>query len=116
MSFYLLKIIVTTGLIVIISEIAKRSSLIGAVLASIPLVSVLAMLWLYIETKDVEKISSLSINIFWLVLPSLTLFITLPLMLQQGYNFYLSLSFSICLTALCYLLLVVMLNHFGVKL
>lgn len=116
MSFYLLKIIVTTGLIVIISEIAKRSSLIGAVLASIPLVSVLAMLWLYIETKDVEKISSLSINIFWLVLPSLTLFITLPLMLQQGYNFYLSLSISVCLTALCYLLLVVMLNHFGVKL
>ena len=53
MSFYLLKIIVTTGLIVIISEIAKRSSLIGAILASIPLVSVLAMLWLYVETRDV---------------------------------------------------------------
>ncbi len=92
MSFYLIKIIVTTGLIVIISEIAKRSSLMGAILASIPLVSVLAMLWLYIDTKDVAKISSLSINIFWLVLPSLTLFISLPVLLKQGLNFYLSLA------------------------
>lgn len=116
MSFYLIKIVVTTGLIVIISEIAKRSSLIGAILASIPLVSVLAMLWLYIDTKDVAKVSSLSNNIFWLVLPSLTLFIALPVMLKQGLNFYLSLSLSVGLTVLCYLLLIVLLNHFGVKL
>jgi len=116
MSFYLIKIIVTTGLIVIISEIAKRSSLAGAILASIPIVSVLAMLWLYIETKDVSKISSLSTSIFWLVLPSLTLFISLPLMLKQGINFSLSMSLSIALMATCYLFLVVILNHLGVKL
>lgn len=116
MSFYLIKIVVTTGLVVIISEIAKRSSLLGGILASIPLVSVLAMLWLYIDTRDVAKVSSLSVNIFWLVLPSLTLFIALPVMLKQGLNFYLSLSLSVCLTALCYLLLIVLLNHFGVKL
>ena len=116
MSFYLIKIVVTTGLVVIISEIAKRSSLVGGILASIPLVSVLAMLWLYIDTKDVAKVSSLSNNIFWLVLPSLTLFIALPIMLKQGLNFYLSLSLSVGLTALCYMLLIVLLNHFGVKL
>jgi len=116
MSFYLIKIVVTTGLVVIISEIAKRSSLVGGIFASIPLVSVLAMLWLYIDTKDVAKVSSLSVNIFWLVLPSLTLFIALPVMLKQGLNFYLSLSLSVGLTALCYLLLIVLLNHFGVKL
>lgn len=116
MSFYLIKIIVTTGLIVIISEIAKRSSLIGAILASIPLVSVLAMLWLYIETKDVAKVSNLSVSIFWLVLPSLTLFVSLAVMLKQGLNFYLSMSLSVALTTICYLLLVVILNHFGVKL
>ena len=52
MTYYLVKIAVTTGLIVIISEVAKRSSLVGAILASIPLVSVLAMIWLYIDTKD----------------------------------------------------------------
>ena len=116
MSFYLIKIIVTTGLIVIISEIAKRSSLAGAILASIPIVSVLAMLWLYIETKDVSKISSLSTSIFWLVLPSLTLFISLPLLLKLGINFSLSMSLSIALMATCYLFLVVILNHLGVNL
>ncbi|MBE0576525.1 MAG: DUF3147 family protein [Desulfuromonadales bacterium] len=116
MSFYLVKIVVTTGLIVIISEIAKRSSVVGAILASIPLVSVLAMLWLYIDTKDVAKVSSLSINIFWLVLPSLVLFIALPVMLKQGLNFYLSLSLSVGLTALCYFLLLFIVNYFGVKL
>lgn len=90
--------------------------MVGAILASIPLVSVLAMLWLYIDTKDVAKVSSLSINIFWLVLPSLVLFIALPVMLKQGLNFYLSLSLSVGLTALCYFLLLFIVNYFGVKL
>jgi len=55
--YYLTKIAITTLLIVVISEIAKRSSFFGALLASIPLVSVLAMLWLYIDTKDAMKVS-----------------------------------------------------------
>ena len=70
MGYYLVKIALTTVLIVAISEIAKRSSLIGAILASVPLVSVLAMLWLYIETRDVGKVSTLATSVFWLVLPS----------------------------------------------
>lgn len=116
MSFHLLKIVVTTTLVVVISEVAKRSSIVGAILASIPLVSVLAMLWLYIDTRDVAKVSALSVSIFWLVLPSLILFISLPLMLKQGLNFYLGLGLSVGLTALCYWLLVLLLTHFGVKL
>ncbi len=116
MAYYLVKIVITTILIVAISEIAKRSTLIGAILASIPLVSVLAMTWLYVDTKDVEKVSALSISVFWLVLPSLALFVTLPLLLKSGFNFYLSISISIVVTAGCYFLMVTVLNHFGVKL
>jgi hypothetical protein len=116
MTYYIFKVAVTTGLIVGISEVAKRSSLVGAILASIPLVSVLAMLWLYIDTKDAAKVSALSSSIFWLVLPSLTLFITLPAMLRHGMNFYLSMTLSIGATALCYLVLVLVLNSTGVKL
>ncbi len=78
MAYYLTKLAITAVLIVLISEISRRSSLIGAILASIPLVSVLAMVWLYVDTKDVEKISALATGIFWLVIPSLALFITLP--------------------------------------
>jgi hypothetical protein len=101
---------------VIISEIAKRSTLVGAILASIPLVSVLAMVWLYIDTKDIDKISNLATSVFWLVLPSLALFVSLPLLLKQGINFYISLGISIVITVGCYFLMISVLNHYGVKL
>ena len=84
MGYYLTKIAVTTVLIVLISEIARRSSLIGAILASIPLISVIAMVWLYIDTKDVTRITALSQSIFWLVLPSLALFVSLPLLIKRA--------------------------------
>ncbi|MDT7040788.1 DUF3147 family protein [Candidatus Nitronereus thalassa] len=116
MSYYIIKLIITTLLIVLISEISKRSSFIGAILASAPLVSVLAMMWLYIDTRDALKITALSNSIFWLVLASLPLFLVLPLLLKAGVNFYLSMAMSISLTVLCYWLMVTVLDHFGVKL
>ncbi len=116
MAYYLVKIAVTTVLIVAISEIAKRSSFVGAILASIPLVSVLAILWLYIDTKDVAKVSALASSVFWLVLPSLALFLTLPILLKQGLNFYLSIGVSVGVTVGCYFLMVSVLSYYGVKL
>ena len=116
MTYYLVKIVITTILIVAISEIAKRSTFVGAILASVPLVSVLAIIWLYIDTKDVTRISNLSTSVFWLVIPSLTLFLALPLLLKQGLNFYLSISISIGLTVACYWIMVSALTHFGVEL
>ena len=116
MIYYLVKIITTTALVVVISEIAKRSSFAGAVLASIPLISVFAMIWLYIDTKDVSKVSELSSSVFWLVIPSLALFISLPILLKQGVNFYLSMSISIIITIIFYWLMMTILEYFGVKL
>lgn len=114
--YYVLKIVITTLLIVAISEVSKRSSLIGAVLASVPLVSVMAMLWLYVDTKDIGKISALSTSVFWFVLPSLVLFVLLPVLLKFGWGFYLSLSVSIAATILSYFAMASALNYFGVKL
>lgn len=116
MTYYLVKVAVTTLLIVLISEIAKRSTLAGAILASVPLISVLAIIWLYVDTKDVTKVTDLATSVFWLVLPSLALFVTLPLLLKQGMNFYPSISISIGLTIGCYFLMVSILNHYGIKL
>ena len=116
MVYYIVKIVITTASIVLISEIAKRSSFVGALLASIPLISVLAMLWLYVDTKDVTKVSALATGVFWLVIPSLALFLSLPLLLKAGVNFYLSMSISIGLTILCYWLMVTILGYVGVKL
>lgn len=116
MTYYIVKIVITTTLIVLISEIARRSSFIAALLASIPIVSVLAMIWLYVDTRDVDKVSGLATSVFWLVIPSLALFIALPLLLKQGINFYLSMFVAIAITMGCYGLMVYMLNYFGIKL
>lgn len=116
MAYYVFKVAISALLIVAIAEISKRSSFIGALLASVPLVSVLAMVWLYVDTRDSDKVAALASSVFWLVLPSLALFIALPLMLKQGYNFYLSMGLSILITIGCYWLMVTLLNQAGIEL
>ena len=111
MAYYIVKIAVTTALIVLISEISKRSTLAGAVLASVPLVSVLAMIWLYSETRDTAQVAALARSVLWLVLPSLALFILLPVLLERGLNFYASLAASIGGTIVAYFVTIAMVRH-----
>ena len=115
MTQYIIKTLISAVLIVAVAEISKRSSFIGALLASLPLVSVLAMIWLYIDTKDTGKVASLATSIFWLVLPSLSLFITLPMLLRTKLNFYFSLVASIVVMLACYGAMLVVLKKFGIK-
>ena len=115
-SQYVLKIVVTALLVVAISEASKRSSFVGALLASVPIVSVLAMIWLYTDTRDVAQVAALSRSVFWLVLPSLVLFLLLPALLQRGYHFYFSLAASIGVTILVYLVTISLGRHLGLKL
>jgi hypothetical protein len=116
MVWYLTKLVITAALIVLISEVSKRSSLVGAILASVPLVSVLGMIWLYVDTRDVSKIASLSTSIFWLVLPSLSLFVALPVLLTHQLPFYLSMTIGLVIMIACYFAMVLMLGKFGVEL
>ena len=74
------------------------------------------MIWLYVDTKDVSRVAALSSSIFWLVLPSLALFIALPLLLRAGVTFYLSMAIGLGATALCYWLMVVLLTRYGIDL
>jgi hypothetical protein len=112
---YIIKVFASAMLIVAIAELSKRSSLLGALLASLPLISVLAMVWLYVDTGDVARIATLSTQIFWLVLPSLVLFIALPILLKNGLAFYASLAISIGITSVSYLLLILVLKRFGIR-
>jgi len=93
---YLIKLILSAGIIVVVSEVSKRSSLIGGLTASLPLVSIMAMIWLYRDTGDVHKVAELATSILWLVIPSLILFAVFPWMIGKGFGFYQSL-FSGCL-------------------
>lgn len=105
---------ITALLVVGISEMAKRFNLWAAILASLPLTSILAMLWLYIENKDVQKISELSYGIFWMVLPSLLFFILLPVLIKWGVRFYPALLISCAAMAVTYPLYAIVLRRFGV--
>jgi hypothetical protein len=116
MMQYIIKVVVSAALIVAVAEISKRSTFIGALLASLPLVSVMGMLWLYLETKDTERVAKLSFSIFWLVLPSLSLLVVLPLLLRAKMNFYASLGASIAAMLACYAVMLVVLNKLGIKL
>ena len=96
------RLLLSGGLIVGASEIAKKNDVFGAFLASLPLISVFAMVWLYNDTGDTEQIATFSKDIFWLVIPSLVLFLTLPIFLQKGMDFWPALGISILLTVLAY--------------
>jgi len=116
MLYYLIKIIVSALLILAISEIAKRHSGFAALVASLPITSVLAFIWLHVESTPNEQLAELSGQIFWLVLPSLILFLAFTFMLRQGINFWLSLSLSMAATACAYLALLPWLKRFGISL
>ncbi len=116
MVYYLAKIAVTTALVVSVSEISKRSSLFGGLLASLPLVSYLAIIWLYVETGDTMKVIGLSKSVFWLVLPSLPFFLLLPFMLKRNMNFYVSLGVATIVMMGLYAAMVAVLRRYGIEL
>ncbi|MBK8960755.1 MAG: hypothetical protein IPM80_20615 [Proteobacteria bacterium] len=111
-----IKFALSAGIIVGISEIARRSTFLSALLASLPLTSLLAFVWLYVETGDVERISSLSGSIFWLVLPSLVLFLLLPALLRAGLGFWASLAASAAATTAAYFAMIKVLGALGIDL
>jgi len=109
-----LKVLLTSVLVISASEAAKRNVIIGAVLASLPLTSLLAMIWLYVDTRDPEKVAALANGIFWLILPSLTLLLVLPILLRKGVPFVPSILISIALTATSYFAMLGLLKWFDI--
>ena len=116
MAWYIIKLFVTALIIVIISEVSKRLPLLGSLIASLPLVSVLGMLWMYGETKDVVRIADHAEGTFWYVLPSLPMFLLMPWMLRKGISFPIVLSSAILLTGILYFLMTKALAKFGLSL
>lgn len=102
MFYLVLKFVLSAAVIVAVGEVAKRSSLFGALIASLPLTSLLAIIWLYLDTGCVERVNALTSSILWLVLPSLLFFLVLPWLLRNGLNFWWALFVSCLFTAAGY--------------
>ncbi|TDO89338.1 hypothetical protein DFR79_11292 [Halanaerobium saccharolyticum] len=115
MAYLLFKTIISAVIIVAVSEVSKRSSLLGAILASLPLVSYLGIIWLYIDTESKTQVAQLSRDVFWMVIPSLSFFIVLPVLLKTELNFYLSLAISTAIMVAVYFTMIFILQRFGVN-
>ena len=113
---FVIKCLISGILVGLISEIAKRSSLFAAFVASLPITSILAFIWIYRETGNINQIISLSTSIAWVVLPSIVFFITFSLLLKSNLNFYSSLFFSMFIMVIIYVSYIALLAKFNIKL
>lgn len=112
--YFLIKTLITAVVIAGVSELAKRWTPVAAILASLPLTSILAMIWLYHDTRDSAKVIELSNGIFWAVLPSLLFFVALPLLLRAGLKFGLGMILASAIMFVGYTVYVAVLRKLGV--
>ncbi|MGH3072230.1 MAG: DUF3147 family protein [Gaiellaceae bacterium] len=100
--YVLLKALLSGAIVAAASELARRSSLLGAVLISVPLVSILAIVWLYRDTGDTAEVADLSWSILWVFAPSLAFFVVLPLALRSDIAFWPALLLACVATGVLY--------------
>lgn len=116
MIYLVVKTAISAIIIVVVSEVARRSAGLGALLASLPLVAVVSMIWLWRDTGDTARMASYSQATFWYVLPSLPMFLLIPVLLKRGLAFWPALAIGCLLTVALYAGMVAMLARGGVRL
>jgi hypothetical protein len=116
MLYPLIKAVISGILVASVSEVARRSPAFGAMIASLPIVSILAMIWLWRDTGDAERIAAHAEATFWYVLPSLPMFLVLPALLRNGLGFWSALIVCCVLTFGLYLITILIAARFGVRL
>ena len=116
MNYLLVKALLSGIIIAIVSEVARRSPGLGALIVSLPLVSLLTFIWLWRDTGEPERIAHLSESAFWFFLPSMPMFLALPALLRAGLHFWLALLLSCLLTVALYLTMIWLGPRFGLRL
>ena len=101
------------AVIVAASELAKRTTVFGALVISLPLASIMSMTWLYNDTKDTVQVADFAESVLWLVIPSMTLFLVLPFLLRRGWEFEAAMVVGIILTVIAYAVGVVLAKSIG---
>ena len=115
MFYAVLKAAISGVIIAIVSEVAKRSPALGALIVSLPLVSVMGMMWLWRDTNDPVRLAAHAQSTFWFVLPSLPMFLLIPWLLRRGVSFWPALGAGCVLTVGLYLLMSWIGPRFGLR-
>jgi hypothetical protein len=116
MIYFIAKAALSGLVIALVSEVAKRSPGLGALIVSLPLISILAMIWLWRDTGDSVQVASHVEATFWYVIPSLPMFLLMPALLRHGVGFWASLASGCALTIVLYALTVMIAGKFGIRL
>ncbi|MGV3627990.1 MAG: DUF3147 family protein [Betaproteobacteria bacterium] len=115
MTWLITKYFLTALIVVAVSELAKRSDKLGGFVAALPLVTLLALIWLYVENQPQEKIANHAWYTFWYVLPTLPMFLAFPALLPR-LGFWLTLLTCVVITIICFGLFALLLRQFGIEL
>jgi hypothetical protein len=115
MSWLITKYLLTAGVVVLVSEIAKRSDKLGGLVAALPLVTILALIWLYVEDQPTGKIANHAWYTFWYVVPTLPMFLVFPVLLPR-IGFWPTLLACVALTMVCFGVWALALRRFGIEL
>jgi len=115
MAWLITKYLLTAAVVVLVSELAKRSDKLGGLVAALPLVTVLALIWLYVEKQPTEKIANHAWYTFWYVVPTLPMFLLFPALLAR-LGFWPTLLACVVITGVCFGLFALLLRHFGIDL
>ena len=115
MTWIITKYLLTAGMVVFISEVAKRSDRLGGFIAALPLMTLLTLVWLYVENQPEEKIANHAYYTFWYVIPTLPMFLLFPYLLPK-LGFWLTMGASIVVTAICFGLFALVMKSFGINL
>ena len=115
MSWLVTKYLLTAAVVVLVSEFAKRSDRLGGFIAALPLVTVLALIWLHLERQPVQKIANHAWYTFWYVIPTLPMFLLFPFLLPR-IGFWGTLLASVLLTVGCFGLFAAVVRRWGIEL
>lgn len=115
MTWIITKYLLTAGMVVFISEVAKRSDRLGGFIAALPLMTLLTLTWLYIESQPEGKIANHAYYTFWYVIPTLPMFLLFPYLLPK-LGFWLTMGASIVVTVVCFGLFAIVMKGFGIQL
>ena len=115
MQYLIVKYLITAGVVVLVSEFAKRSDKLGGLIAALPMVTVLTLIWLYVENQPASKIANHAYYTFWYVLPTLPMFLLFPYLLSK-WGFVLSLVTCVIFTTIVFLLFALIVKQFGIDL
>lgn len=116
MFYFILKAVISGVIVAAVSEIARRHPGWGGLVASLPLTSLLAMLWLWRDSGDAHRVADLAAGTFWFILPSLPLFVLMPAMLRSGAGFWVAMAVGVAVTLALYGLMFWAAPKFGLRL